>query len=385
MKIREFSMLLLATLLFYSCNNGSNKKELIPEVKVPVNAFIPLNEASEIEYHTSSVMGQQPYVFTNTSTNNDVSILNHLDETGFHFYQGLKFKNENFGVLVGGTGLRVRLTENGGTNWREIRFSRFSNAFQSVDFSGDTIFIVGANQHIFKSEDFGKNWSVLDTKYFFKDDNSRYQSLKYYKVRFYNEKTGFIVGERKNKPIILKTLDGGATWEMIENDTLLKEDKGITDIVQLSADDILITTLSGKCYKSVNGGHTWQLLYSGDNKTLSSIGFFNANTGFIGGLNGLFMHTNDAGQSWKSLHMPYGEISDICIYENTAYVTTAFIPAGEAKSFVFKVDMNGEHITPFLTKQDSSVVFKADSYNLDVVNDQIYMLDRNNLYKTHLK
>ncbi|QDO93896.1 hypothetical protein FNB79_07830 [Formosa sediminum] len=384
MKIRTYSVLLLTIFFFFSCNNASSKKEFLPKVKMPVNAFIPLKEAAEIEYTIHSVMPEQPYVFTNTSTQNDVSILNQLDNTEFHYYQGLKFKNDDFGVLVGGTGLRVRITKNGGENWKEIRFSRFSNAFQSVDFSDKNIFIVGANQYIFKSNDFGENWSVFDTKYFFKDDNSRYQTFKYYKVRFFNSKIGFIVGARKNEPIILKTLNGGETWELIKNDTLLKEDKGISDIAVFSPNDIMITTLSGKCYKSINGGVTWQLLFSRTNNALSSIGFFNSSTGFIGGLNNLCMYTNDSGTSWKPVHIPYGEVSDIGIHEDTAFITSAFMALEEAKSFVFKADIKGEKIEPFLTKKDSSVFFKADSYGIQVLNDNVYILDRNNLYKTNI-
>lgn len=383
MKINQFITLLFTITLFYSCiNNKSNENDLTPKPYKVSKNFIPINKAPRIEYNTSNNITQNQHEFTNTTSNQEVSILHHLDETGFHFYQGLKFKDNNLGVIVGGTRLSARITQNGGKNWKEVNFSRFANSFQSVDFSGNNIFIVGANNYIYKSEDFGKNWSVFDTKYFFKENQSRYQKFNYYKIRFLTEKIGFIVGEHERHSVILKTIDGGENWKIIKSKNLPKNEKGISDIAILSADELIITTLSGKCYKSINGGINWQLLYSGKNTVLSSIAFFNSKTGFIGGLNNVLMYTNDSGKTWKKIHMPYGEISDITIHKNNALITTSFYSSNEATSFVFKIDSKGTNTQPFLTKKDDSVFFEADSYAIQVLNKHIYILDRNNLYQT---
>lgn len=383
MKIPQLPILLFTITLFYSCiNNKSNKNDLTPKTYKVSKSFIPINKAPGIEYNTYNNITQNQYKFTNTSSNQEVSILHHLDETGFHFYQGLKFKNNNLGVIVGGTRLSARITQNGGKTWKEVSFSRFANSFLSVDFSGNNIFIVGADNYIYKSEDFGKNWSVFDTKYFFKDNQSRYQKFKYYKIRFLTEKIGFIVGEHERHSVILKTIDGGENWKIIKNNNLPKNEKGISDIAILSTDELIITTLSGKCYKSIDGGINWQLLYSGENTVLSSVAFFDSKTGFIGGLNNILLYTNDSGKTWKKTHMPYGEISDIAIHKNNAFITTSFYTSGEAISFVFKIDSKGTNTQPFLTKKDDSVFFEADSYAIQVLNKHIYILDRNNLYQT---
>jgi len=115
------------------------------------NNFTDVKEVLELEIDTISTINQEKYNFINTNTNQDVSIIHHLDHTGFHFYNSLKFKTENLGAIVGGTGLRVRITQNGGQTWRQVRFSNFANVFHSISFVDQAMFVVGENKFIFKS------------------------------------------------------------------------------------------------------------------------------------------------------------------------------------------------------------------------------------------
>lgn len=49
---------------------------------------------------------------------------------------------------------------------------------------------------------------------------------------------------------------------------------------------------------------------------------------------------------------------------------------------MYEIDKNGKNIHPFLTKTDENILFMGDSYAIDVFENNIYILDRNNLYKT---
>lgn len=348
-----------------------------------------MKEVLELEIDTTSNITQKEYAFLNINTNQEVSILHHLEQTGFHFYNSLEFKTEELGVLVGGTGLRVRITEDGGKTWKQFRFSRFANAFHSISFSDKSLFIVGESKYIFKSSDFGKNWSVFNTEHFFKTKGIL--QINYYKINFLNNQIGFISGEQNGNPVLLKTINGGIDWEIIEAKGLVNKESAVSDFKILSEEEIIIVTQSGRCYKSIDQGSNWKLLYSSKNEyaPLNSIDFKNSNIGFIGGLNGKLLYTNNGGENWSKIKIPKesngSNVSDILFIKNQVLITTAeSFAALERKTFVYSISEKGKNIQPFLTKIDNEVFFVGDSYGLDIVENNVYVLDRNNLYRTSI-
>lgn len=353
------------------------------------NNFKNIQEVLELENDTTSNITQKRYDFLNSNTNQEVSILHHLEQTSFHFYNSLAFKTEELGVLVGGTGLRVRITENGGKTWKQFRFSRFANVFHSVSFSDKSLFIVGESKYIFKSSDFGKNWSVFNTEHFFKAKGI--SQIRYYKIHFFNNRIGFISGEQMGQPVLLKTTNGGINWKLIETKGLVKNESAISDFKILSEKEIIIVTQSGRCYKSVDQGSNWKLLYSSEKEyeALNSIDFKDSNIGFIGGINGKLLYTNDGGENWRKIQIPKestsSNVSDILFAKNQVLITTAVsFNDWERKAFVYSISEKGNNIQPFLTKIDHEVFFVGDSYGLDILEDNIYILERNNLYKTSI-
>lgn len=284
--------------------------------------------------------------------------------------------------MVGGTGLRARITQDGGSSWTEFRFSKFANAFHSVSFSDNAIFIVGESKYIFRSMDFGANWSVFNAEALFgKESSSSLVQHKFYKIRFISETVGFIAGERDNAPLLLKTSDGGEQWRIVNGDESLKSSGAITDFFMHSDEELTIVTSIGKCYKTDDGGTHWELVYETD--PLNSIAFKDKNTGFIGGINGTLHYTSNGGKDWSTIDVPENpNIADIVFLENEVLITTSISYSDKRNTFVYKIDENGKNIQPFLTKSDDNVLFMGDSYAIDVLNNNVYILDRNNLYKT---
>ena len=390
MKINYLIVSIFTSCFLFSCTKKEQKS-----TKLTTN-YISVHEVLDTEYITSDTITQNNISFINSSSNKEVSILNHLEKTSFHFFNDVAFKNKKIGVLVGGAGLVTRITKNGGKTWLENRFSRFGNPFYAAAFLENSIFVVGDSEYIFKTVDYGENWSVFNTKQLF--EKRGYFSPKYYKTRFITKQIGFIVGsgyisgEENSFSVILKTVDGGKNWVNIEHKGLSESAEGISDFVAFSEQEIMIVTFSGRCYKSIDGGINWKLLYENKDEfvNLNSIAFLTPEIGLIGGLGGYLLYTKNAGKDWLKIELPKlgkgykSNISDIVFTNNYALITTAISYSDYRENFVYKIDKDGTNIRPFLTTESEEVLLMGDSYGVEVLNNDVYILDRNNLYKTSI-
>src|SRR5690606_28914241 len=117
-------------------------------------------------------------------------------------------------------GARMYTSTDGGATWSET-----STGLESLNFNSDLIvkldqnpfnaqeLIIATSGGIFKSIDFGANWT-LATPYFA------------HNIAFSTEINGHIVGALHNSQIsefgLYSSTDGGATWEFISNDEILE-------------------------------------------------------------------------------------------------------------------------------------------------------------------
>ncbi|XLS29613.1 WD40/YVTN/BNR-like repeat-containing protein [Flavobacteriaceae bacterium M23B6Z8] len=352
--------------------------------------WVDINTLPEVEWERSSEIKNEIVNFTNTATGASVSVLHNMERNGFHFYNGLAHHSQNELAIVGGTGLRVRITANKGQSWTEHRFSGFANPFYAATFNGDTLYTVGESKYIFKTTDLGKSWSVFDTSIFFEEQPLA--QFKYYKIKFLNEKLGVLVGEYMSAPILLKTIDGGQNWNKMSFDSDPENEGGITDLHIFSEQRMLIITYMGNVYLTENGGTDWRNLYSSKEDQriyLNSVAFVDDQIGFIGGIGGM-LQTKDGGKIWQkidvtSFRKSEVNVSDIVIYQNKAYITTSVsFSENEPEAFVYEIDPATDSIRSFLTKKNTEIKFVGESYELEVVGETLYVLDRNNLYKTSL-
>jgi len=356
--------------------------------------------------------------FVNTITNDTVNIIHHLDKTGFHFYNAVAFSNEKKGVIVGGAGLRIRTTTDGGLHWQENRFSKFGNALHSVAVKNDTIFVVGENKNIYRSTNFGKQWEVFDTDVLVNQllnpketKTIRKYNPRYYKIKFYKH-TGIVVGDydkvRKAKPIFIKTENNGETWDILKIKGIKTYETGISDIVLLSDKIFLIVTLQGSCYKTIDGGKNWKLLFNNKKTSLNSIDFINENEGFIAGKSSALFYTKDGGKNWNKINLFTKEngviyqkkfagnikrvspnkqainISNIkFVNDKLALITLANNTQEFEKDFVYKINPVTKTIQSVLHKKDTTITFKGNAYGLFLLKNNLYVLDSNNLYKIH--
>lgn len=197
-----------------------------------------------------------------------------------------------FFVLMSGVfavGLKAEVT------WEKVTSGTTSRFWDVAYASETTAFAVGVGGMVMKSTDGGTTWSAVT-------HGLTTQDL--YVIHFATDQVGFIGGLSAT---VLKTVDGGATWTNIS--TNLPEiittyaqlsTQAINDFYFLDANNGFATGYNGIILKTVDGGATWTFHGSLGAGTYRSIFFVNATTGFIASHGKLIKKTEDGGQNWTN-------------------------------------------------------------------------------------
>ena len=229
---------------------------------------------------------------------------------------------------------KILFSDDGGENW-SLKFNGATlggdSIFDRMEYLEDLCFldpltgyVVGDSGMIFKTTDGGTNWSLLQQEkdYLFKS------------VCFIDSSVGYVAGgtgvltfghyyKRSNLSedgIILKTTDGGQSWQRVFSDTSLVIDIFFHDAnlgwaitYSLWLVDYSETDSKVFVYKTTDGGETWLRKVDGDSLTplLCNIHFSDDNNGWIVGAWGVGLRTTDGGDSWSKQYLPTEELVDV--------------------------------------------------------------------------
>ena len=181
----------------------------------------------------------------------------HFRSPGPPVFEGIyamRLFDENYGVAISGV-KSIFVTRNGGESWVERKWD-FSPGIRLKDVvdiaipSGKVAYAMRGYSSYFKTTDGGYNWKL----------NSVGSWKEIIAIHFVDEQIGFVTvkDNNPNEPVsyqVLRTTNGGDDWNIVR-----------------------------------------ELPYSG-----ASINFLNAKEGYIGGANGMLLHTLDSGATWQIL------------------------------------------------------------------------------------
>jgi len=203
-------------------------------------------------------------------------------------------------LIAVGEGSTVMISEDAGQNWQLILNPAGRDNYyicKGVCFIDDTTgFINGGKESILKTIDGGLSW---DLKYI---GNTIYEGKYFYEIEFTNRLNGFAVGDDGQ---LFKTTDTGESWHTIPSGVsfglgLIEFADTITGFIAGACDSILL--------KTSDGGNNWSLIDfpSGLPKLeITSIHFISDSVGFISGFssdNTLIFKTTDKGITWMQVH-----------------------------------------------------------------------------------
>ena len=174
-------------------------------------------------------------------------------------YTDLTFLNETIGFAISNFGTIVKTT-NGGYNWEQLLspVNFFLSKIQFTD--SQTGYIIGGDDsggYLLKTVNAGQTWQLINLQ---TPDNERPTGLY-----FLDNSIGFISG----KKLFRKTTDGGRTW----SEVMSAISENINDVSFKNADEGYATSDNGKYLRSVDGGNTWQSLQSNTSDHLKRIYF----------------------------------------------------------------------------------------------------------------
>jgi photosystem II stability/assembly factor-like uncharacterized protein len=166
---------------------------------------------------------------------------------------------------------------------------------------------VGSPANIMISHDGGETWTSHSM-------NNDCKML--FDIKMFNKKEGFVCAATdeditKSNALILKTSDGGTTWQKVYQSTRPYEttwkvsfptkDIGYVTIQSYNPD---ITVKQQRVAKTSDGGKTWTEINLIEDATAREfgIGFIDENHGFVGTMNSGF-ETKDGGQTWQKIDL----------------------------------------------------------------------------------
>ena len=191
------------------------------------------------------------------------------------------FVDENTGWCVGNGGEIIH-TDNGGQTWKRQKSGTPWNLFDVHFTSKRRGWAVGMNGTVLSTVDGGSSWRLASI-------GERHPFFLLDAVTFISPEIGWIVGLDLRSlgmdGLILRTVDGGKTWQRQESHT----SNFLDDVFFISATEGWIVGKSGLVLHTKDGGQNWRPQRTDTRTDLKSIYVSSTNSGWVVGQNGTIL------------------------------------------------------------------------------------------------
>ena len=217
------------------------------------------------------------------------------------------FVNETTGWVVNSNGYIFRTTD-GGTTWTQQFHG--SSYFRSVGFANENIGWAGTldpQNILYSTKNGGAEWTPVTNLSF-------PHPQRICGIFVVNENVMYGSGAYDGPPIVIKTTDGGLTWQSFD---LSSYAGTLIDCYFKDADNGFVAggtaptssfpeTIKAVILKTTDGGNTWQKKYEGgdEGEWCWKISFLNSNFGYASIENfnkANILKTTDGGETWTNL------------------------------------------------------------------------------------
>lgn len=217
---------------------------------------------------------------------------------GAYYFRNIEFLDTENGFLGTLNNLLLK-TSDGGDSWEPVNnISPNPHAVCGLSaVNSQTIFGCGAffqPAFIIKTEDAGQNWTYTNMSDF---------ATALVEIKFIDSNIGYAGGQNANGACLLKTTDGGNSWNEIYNSG--RPGEYVWKIQVFDDTNVVFGAVSsvaphlGKLIKSFNAGNSWESLNAPETD-IQAVGFVSETKGWMGGHTTGFYETNDGGQTWTN-------------------------------------------------------------------------------------
>jgi hypothetical protein len=231
-------------------------------------------------------------------------------------YTDLTFINEKTGFAISNFGAIIKTTD-GGFGWEQLlsNVDFFLNKIQFTD--NQTGYIIGGDNtggYLLKTINAGLTWQLINLN---TPDKGRPTGMF-----FLNGSTGFISGEK----LFRKTIDGGQTWSEVMDPV----SENINDVSFKNGYEGYATSDNGKYFRSADGGKSWQSMQSNTSDHLGKI-YFAGSKSYAKCRTSLFI---DLGTGNKAFTVPDSAFNFLFLNENRCigigqHYEAGFLPYGD--------------------------------------------------------
>jgi photosystem II stability/assembly factor-like uncharacterized protein len=237
------------------------------------------------------------------------------------------FVDEYTGYACGGQpGAKLMKTTDGGYSWDDITPEEFTGPVYAITFLNQSKGFLSwrdnnwSNTYLDRTQDAGMTWTV------------QYYTVPYINtICFPTSQVGYTFPSAMEYIDVVKTLDGGETWQRILFYTAEFPVGGVKDCSFPDLSTGYLVTGYGSIYKTTDGGFSLSRVYDNDNYYLSGITFLSVDTGFATGYLkdcmtmencGVLLKTTDGGVSWEE-QIFNDDCYDICFTtHDTGYIAS---------------------------------------------------------------
>jgi len=193
--------------------------------------------------------------------------------------------NDQTVIAVGPAGTIVRTGDSGAT-WNLVSSGTLESLQDVFFFDSDRGWVVGTNGLVLASLDGGITWTTVPVQ---TDANLR-------EVSFVSPTTGWVaggpIGGDIGDPVILKTIDGGLTWESQEALFTIRT-------MFATSTDSVFGAGGASFMRTTDGGSTWTEHDCGPIGWIGCLYFSDSLQGWVSGGAGFMAATKDGGVTWE--------------------------------------------------------------------------------------